>query len=41
MLAESFNQELLLRVDERIVDGGTAEIDSGHYFHVRLSKMKD
>ena len=38
VLAESFDEELLLRVDDRIVDGGPAKIDSGNYFHDWFSK---
>jgi hypothetical protein len=37
VLAESFNEKLLLLVDDRIVNGGPAEVDSGNYFHCRYS----
>ena len=37
MFAESFNEELLLLVDDRIVNGGPAEVDPGNYFHCRYS----
>ena len=33
VLAQSFDEELLLRVDDRIVNGGPAKVDSGNYFH--------
>ena len=39
VLAQSADQELLLRVDDRIVDGGSAQVHSGHYAHVLFPRV--
>jgi hypothetical protein len=33
MLAQPFDEELLLPVHQGVVDGGSAKIDSGNYLH--------
>ncbi len=33
MLAQSFDQELFAVLDDRIVNGGPAKVNSGNYFH--------
>jgi len=33
MFAQTFNQKLLMPVDERVIDGSSTQIDSGYYSH--------
>jgi hypothetical protein len=33
MLAQAFDKELFLLVHQGVVDGSSAQIHSGHYFH--------